>query len=116
MAKNKEYTNIFAKMLQHHNYTIVPILRKLNLRTVKVRNTKIMRLQEILETEDKVVLAVDVFAEYLVTHHIILPFLNQNQLNTAYALIRTADKGNVLIGINCIYNLIEEYKTSCNKT
>lgn len=115
MTKNKEYTNIFAKMLQHHNYTIVPILRELNLRTVKVKNTKVIKLQNILETEDKVFFAIDVFAEYLITHHTILPLLDQAKLNTAYALIRTADKANVLIGINCIYNLIEEYKTSCNK-
>jgi len=106
----QDYENIFAKMLVHHNKTIVPLLRNLNLSTVKVRNTKIIKLQHILEHEEKVTMAVDVFAEYLVVHHLLLPYLDQEQLEVSYNLIQTAQKENVLIGINCIYNLIEEKK------
>ena len=110
MKQLKTYDNVFCNMLEQHNKIIVPILRNLGLNSVKVRNTKIISLQKQLEVEEKLSISVDVFAEYLVTHHLLLPKIDQTQLNNSYELIKSRNKENIFIGINCVYNLIETIK------
>jgi hypothetical protein len=110
MKELKEYDNVFCNMLEQHNKIIVPILRNLGLSSVKVRNTKIVALQKQLQVEEKLSISVDVFAEYLVTHHLLLPKIDQVQLNNSYELIKSRNKENIFIGINCVYSLIESVK------
>lgn len=110
MKKLKQYDNVFANMLEQHNKIIVPILRNLELSTVKVRNTRKNKIQDQFTVSENLVLSVDTFAEYLVTHHVLLPLINQEQLNNSYEFIKTRNKENIFIGINCVYSLVEEKK------
>lgn len=110
MKELKQYDNVFCNMLEQHNKIIVPILRNLGLSTVKVRNTRIIGLQNLLKVEEKLTVSIDTFAEYLVTHHLLLPLIDQEQLNNSYSFIKTRNKENVFIGINCVYSLIEQKK------
>lgn len=110
MKELKQYDNVFANMLEQHNKIIVPILRNLDLRTIKVRNTRRNQLQDQFIVSENLVLSIDTFAEYLVTHHLLLPLIDPEQLNNAYSFIKTRNKENVFIGINCVYGLIEQKK------
>lgn len=108
MKELKQYGNVFANMLEHHNKIIVPLLKSLGLGSIKVNNRRIITLQKTLETQEKLVLSINVFAEYLITNYIILSLVDQSQLESSYELIRTRDKENMFIGINAIYHLVEE--------
>ncbi len=110
MAK-KKYENIFAKMAEHHNNDIVPILRNLNLKTVKVRNQRILKLRDQLEIEEDVLLSIDLFTEYITTNSFVVKFIEKDALVNSYELIKTKSKDNVFIGINCLYTLIEDKKS-----
>ena len=106
----KKYENVFAKMAEQHNKHTVPILRKLNLRTVKIRNTRILKLRDVLEHSEDVLLSVDLLTEYIAINSFILELLDQSEINTCYDLIKTKSKENVLIAASCIYELVETKK------
>jgi len=109
MSKKKEYQNVFAKMAETHNQ-FVPVLRSLNLKTVKVRNTRILTLRDTLEHSENILLSVDLLTEYLVLNNYILKFISTEQLDSCYDLIKSKNKDNVVIAANVLYNLIEEKK------
>ena len=109
MSKKKEYQNVFAKLAETHNQ-FVPVLRSLNLKTVKVRNTRILTLRDILEYSEDILLPVDLLTEYLVLNNYILKFISTEQLDSCYDLIKSKNKDNVVIAANVLYNLIEEKK------
>lgn len=109
--QNKEYNNVFAKIAENHNNEIVPILKYLNLSTVKIRPRRIVSLRDTLEIAEKVSISIDLFTEYIVTNSIIFKLIDQKELYNSFDLIKTKEKSNVFIGINCIYALIEEKKT-----
>lgn len=106
----KKYENVFAKMAEQHNKHTVPILRKLNLRTVKIRNTRILKLRDVLEHSEDVLLSVNLLTEYIAINSFILELLDQSEINTCYNLIKTKSKENVLIAASCIYELVETKK------
>lgn len=109
MSKKKEYDNIFAKLCEEHN-KIVPLLRKLNLRTVKVRNTRILRLRDILEKSEDVGVSVDLLTEYLILNNIVLQLLPVEQTEQCYDLIKSGSKENVIMATAMLYNLVETKK------
>lgn len=115
MKKIKTYDNVFVNMLEQHNKIIVPILRNLDLRSFKVRNTRRNQLQDQFIISESLILSIDAFAEYLVTHHVLLPLIDQQELNNSYEFIKSRNKENIFIGINCVYNLVEEKKNEIYK-
>ncbi len=108
--KNKEYENVFAKMCEHHNNEVVPILRELKLSTIKIRPRRIISLRDTLETSSCITLSIDLFTGYLVSNTYLLNFIDKSELNECYSLIKTKQQSNVLIGISAIYGLIEAKK------
>jgi len=116
MSEKKEYNNIFAKICEHHNNDIVPILKEFKLSTVKIKPRRILNLRDTLEVEENVSLSIDLFTEYLILNNFIIQFLDKTEYSNSKDLIKSKDKANVFIGINCIYHLIEEKKKEiCNK-
>ena len=108
--KKKQYENIFAKIAEHHNNETVPILRKLDLKTVRIRNTRLLKLRDTLEVSEDVLLSVDLLTEYIATNSFILNLLDKNQLDVCYSLIKSKAKENVVIAANLMYMLVEEKK------
>ncbi len=115
----KEYNNIFAKMCEHHNNDVVPILKSLKLSTVKIRPRRILNLRDTLEVSEDVSLSIDIFTEYLILNTFVFNIIDKSELQMSYDLINSKIKENVYIGINCIYQLIEakkeEIKTKLNE-
>lgn len=106
----KKYNNVFAKMAEQHNKQVVPVLRKLNLFSVKVRNRRILSKRDELENTEQVSLDYDLLTEYIAINSFILELLDEEQINNCYDLIKTKSKENVLIAASCIYELVETKK------
>jgi len=118
MSKKKEYNNIFAKIANIHNDDIVPLLKNLDLMSFKIRNRRILKLRMTLESSEDVLISSDLLSEYIIINSFVLNFINKNELNNCYDLLKTKDKDNFLIGTHMIYSLIEEKKLKlieCNK-
>ena len=97
-------------MADQHNKFTVPILRSLNLGTVKIRNRRILQLRDTLEISEDILLSIDLFSEYIAINSFVLSLLDKKEIETCYDLIKTKSKENIVIAASCIYALVENKK------
>lgn len=110
MRKKKEYYNIFAKIAQDHNNYISIWMKNFGLKTVKVKNQRILALRDNLEESEKVRFNRDLATEYIITNLFIVELLNKEEVKLCSDMIRIGSDDDKTLGIACLYNLIESKK------
>lgn len=106
----KEFDSVYCNMIEQHNKLVVPLIKKLNLSSVKIYNHKVISLQKALAAELDIKKAMNAFAEYVVTNYFVLDFVDSKSLEECYNLINTRNHSNMIIGSTAIYSLVEEKK------
>lgn len=108
--KNKEYENIFSKMLQQHNEETVPFLKKLYCSSIRISSRRVITDLKSLE-EGRNVWKSDVyFYEYLLVNKFVIQFLSKEEYSNCLDMIRSGDGDNKLISAHILYTLIEDKK------
>lgn len=105
----KEYENIFASMIEHHNSETVPFIKSLFQGTIKISGRRILSLQQLLEAGEGSV-SIDVLWEYMLMNKFVIDLVDKESYNEVMSLIKTRSKDNVIIGAHALYRLIEDKK------
>lgn len=112
--KEKEYSNIFAIMIEHHNNVIVPFLKNTlnNSGTIKISWRRCLQKRDNLESDNEYRWYEDgheYFDEYLLLNKFILDLLDKDQVKTLLDM-KNSDDSNIIMAAYTLYNLIEDKK------
>lgn len=111
--KEKEYSNIFAIMIEHHNNVIVPFLKNtLNSGNIKISWRRCLQKRDNLESDNEYrwyESGHEYFDEYLLLNKFILDLLDKDQVKTLLDM-KNSDDSNITIAAHTLYNLIEDKK------
>ena len=111
--KEKEYSNIFAIMIEHHNNVIVPFLKNtLNSGNIKISWRRCLQKRDNLESEKEESWyenGYEYFDEYLLLNKFILDLLDKDQVKTLLDM-KNSDDSNITMAAHTLYNLIEDKK------
>ena len=118
----KEYTNIFARMINQHNTVFVPFFKSIKITSGPFK----LKVQRILNVRDKfeegrglwdgsgnrseITQVRNSITEYLILNQFLFSLLDKDKANSAMELIKTNDKDNMHIGAAMIYQFIEDKK------
>jgi len=115
--KKKEYENIFAKIIEHHNTDIRLFLKNINSGTIKIKNQRCLLLRDRLENRTGEANPKyycygfeEYVTEYLVCNYFVFTLLDKSIQEEIYTLLKEYDDSNVIIGTNMLYSAIEDKK------